>query len=336
MQAVRAIAQMMSLTLDDLFASPDHYLHSFEGGAAVFVPMDREAYHRSIFLDGRISPAANRTMKVPAGALLDPARRPRPTGWIFHVAHCGSTLLARALDRPSTNLVLREPFALRQLAFSPDSGGLAMTAAMLSKRYRSDLPTIVKANVPVNFLLPGLAALDPQASAIFLYATLRDYLLAILRSDNHRGWLRGVTADLAAYLGDLSNLPDAERCAALWLAQIRAFGDSVAAMPNARTLDSEIFFAEPAPVLKAAAAHLAVPMSEAEIQGTVDGPLFATYSKNPEQPFDNRARLARRSELEGPLAQEIAQAFRWVDSAGGGSATAALEAKGLVVGPVSR
>jgi len=47
----------MSLTIDDLFASPDHYLHSFEGDAAVFVPMDRAAYHRSIFLDGRISPA---------------------------------------------------------------------------------------------------------------------------------------------------------------------------------------------------------------------------------------------------------------------------------------
>jgi hypothetical protein len=327
---------MMSLTLDELFASPDHYLHSFEDGAAVFVPMDREAYHRSIFLDARISTAASRSLKVPAGALIDPARRAAPTGWIFHVAHCGSTLLARALDRPSANLVLREPFALRQLAFSRDSGGLALTAAMLSKRYRGDLPTIVKANVPVNFLLPALAALDPQASAILLYATLRDYLLAILRSDNHRDWLRRVTTQLAVYLGDLSSLSDSERCAALWLAQIRAFTDALAAMPNARTLDSEIFFADPGPVLKAAAAHLAVPMSDAEIRETVEGPLFATYSKNPEQPFDNRARLARRSALEGPLAEEIAQACRWADSAGGESATAVLEANGLVARPLSR
>jgi hypothetical protein len=327
---------MMSLTLDDLFASPDHYLHSFEGGAAVFVPMDREAYHRSIFLDGRISPAANRRMEVPVDALVEPVRRPAPTGWIFHVAHCGSTLLARALDRPSTNLVLREPFALRQLAFSPDGGRLALTAAMLSKRYRDDLPTIVKANVPVNFLLPSLAALDPQASAIFLYATLRDYVLAILRSDNHRDWLRRVTAQLAPYLGDLSDLPDSERCAALWLAQMRAFADSVALMPNARTLDAEIFFADPAPVLAAAAGHLAVPIGEAEIGETVAGPLFATYSKNPEQPFDNEARVGRRAALEGPLAEELASANRWVEAAGGESAAAALDAKGLVPRPVSR
>jgi hypothetical protein len=326
----------MSLTLDDLFASPDHYLHSFEGGSAIFMPMDREAYHRSIFLDGRISPAASRTMKVPAGALVDPARKPAPTGWIFHVAHCGSTLLARALDRRETNLVLREPLALRQMALSPDPAGLALTAAMLSKRYRAELPTIVKANVPVNFLLPELAAVDPGARAIFLYATLGDYVLAILRSDNHRQWLRGVTAQLAAHLGDLAAHSDSERCAALWLAQMRAFSAAMALLPEARSLDAEILFADPRRVLKAAAAHLAVPMSDGEAGEIVEGPLFATYSKNPEQPFDNEARLARRSALEAPLAEELAQARRWIESAGGESAVALLESKGLVAGPVSR
>ncbi len=336
MRRARAIAEMMSLTLDDLFASPDHYLHSFEGDAAVFLPMDREAYHRSIFLDGRISPAANRTMKVPAGALVDPARKPAATGWIFHVAHCGSTLLARALDRREANLVLREPFALRQLALAPDPAGLALTAAMLSKRYRADLPTIVKANVPVNFLLRELAALGPDAHAIFLYATLGDYVLAILRSGNHRQWLRSVTAQLAAHLGDLSALSDAERGAALWLAQMRAFAEAMALLPGARALDAEILFAQPRRVLEAAAGHLGVPMSAAEIAETVEGPLFATYSKNPEQPFDNEARLARRSALEGPLAEELAQARRWIEGAGGETAVGALEKNSLVGRPVIR
>jgi hypothetical protein len=329
MPAARAIGQIMSLTVDDLFHSPDHYLHSFEGASAVFVPMDREAYVRSIFLDGRISPAAAREMKVPLDALAGPGRTPAPTAWIFHVAHCGSTLLARALDRPAGNLVLREPLALRQLALDPDPGRLALTAAMLSKRYRPELPTIVKANVPVNFLLPELTATDPQASAIFLYATLRDYVLAILRSDNHRDWLRRVTNQLAPSLVALADASDARRCAALWLAQVRAFEKAVAAMPNGRTLDAEMFFAEPGPVLKAAAAHLGVPMSEAETAEVVAGPLFATYSKNPDQPFDNRARIERRAGLEGPLAEELAEARRWVEGAGGESAEAGLGATAL-------
>jgi hypothetical protein len=316
----------MALTLDDLFASPDHYLHSFEGDSALFVPMDRAAYHRSIFLDGRISPAADQAMHLPVAALAAGTPAPARTGWIFHVAHCGSTLLARALDDPAANLVLREPLALRQQAFAGDGTRLAMTAAMLSKRYRSDLPTIVKANVPVNFLLPELVALDAQAPAIFLYCPLDDYLLAILRSENHREWLRRVTTQLAAYLGDLSGLADAELCAALWLAQMRAFGAAISAMPHGRALDSEAFFAAPGPVLNAAARHLGVPLDEAAIEATVAGPLFATYSKNPDLPFDNAARLARRSATEAALGGEMAQARAWIERTDAGEAAAATAA----------
>ncbi|MGA9581951.1 MAG: hypothetical protein WBR13_08295 [Allosphingosinicella sp.] len=313
----------MSLTLDDLFQSPDHYLQSFEGDSAIFMPMDRSAYHRSIFLDHRIEPAADRIMRLPLTAFAGSPPPPARTGWIFHVAHCGSTLLARALDDPSLNLVLREPLALRQLAFERDRKKLALTAAMLSKRYRENLPTIVKANVPVNFLLPDLAALDPRAPAIFLYSSLRDYVLAILRSENHRGWLHRVTVQLAAHLGDLSNLSDAERCAALWLAQMRAFAEAIALMPNGRALDAETFFSAPSPTLRAAAAHLAVPLSGSAIEAIVAGPLFATYSKNPEMPFDNEARLARRAELEEPLGRELIEAQRWIEATAGEKAPAA-------------
>lgn len=302
----------MSLTVDDLFASPDHYLHSFEGDAAIFVPMDRAAYHRSIFLDRRISPSGTGAMRLPFETLSGQDRPPAPTGWIFHVAHCGSTLLARALDHLSTNLVLREPLALRQLALTPDRSRLAVTLAMLSKRYAADRPTIVKANVPVNFLLPQLAAAEPEARAIFLHCGLRDYLLAILRNDNHRAWVRNVTGQLRSYLGDLSALPDAECAAALWLAQMRAFESAIGALPNARSLDAEDFFARPSELLALAAAHLDVPMDPAEAEAVVAGPLFSTYSKNPELPFDNVARVARRAELEVAIAPELDQAQAWI------------------------
>lgn len=302
----------MALTLDDLFASPDHYLHSFEGDAAVFMPMDRAAYHRSIFLDGRISPAATRSMKVPVGALLPGVRPPAATGWIFHVAHCGSTLLARALDREDRNLVLREPLALRQLALNPHPQGLALTAAMLAKRYRADAPTIIKANVPVNFILNDLAALDTQARAIFLHLPLRDYLLAILRNDKHRAWVRNVTTQLAPHLGDLTGLSDAACAAALWLAQMRAFADAIGRLPFGRSLDAEVFFTEPGRMLGPAAAHVQAPMTDTEVEATVAGPLFSTYSKNPEQQFDNAARVARRDELARSLAGELNEAEIWI------------------------
>ena len=313
----RAIAVAMPLTVGELFSSPDHYLHSFQGDGAIFVPMDRAAYHRSIFLDRRISPAGNTQMQVPVSALTQDPPAPALTSWIFHVAHCGSTLLARALDKPEANLVLREPQALRQLGLNPDQRKLAVVAAMVSKRYRPDLPTVVKANIPVNFLLPELAGFDPQARAVILHLGLRDYLLAILRHDAQRDWIRKLTGQLARHLGDLSGASDAERAAALWAAQMRLFNAALERLPNARTLDAEDFFAEPSRCVKLVAAHLSVPMREGEVDAITAGPLFATYSKDPRVPFSNEMRLRRRSELERTLAPELEEAERWVSDRGG-------------------
>jgi len=302
----------MPLTLDDLYVSPDHYLHSFDADKAIFVPMDRAAYHRSIFLDARISAAPGQPAALAVETLAQALRPPQPTSWIFHMAHVGSTLLARALDDPDASLVLREPLALRQVAMQLDEQRLAIVAAMLGKRYRADAPTLVKANVPVNFLLPKLAAMVPGAHAIMLYLPLRDYLLAILRNDSHRDWLRKVTRFLSLYLGDLTGLSDAERGAALWLAQVDAFSAALAAMPNGRALNAELFFAEPERVLNAASAHLGVPIAPAAIASTVSGPLFASHAKNPALAFDNQQRIARRDELERLLTAELDLADAWV------------------------
>jgi hypothetical protein len=312
----------MALTLADLLTSPDHYLHALDGEDAVFVPMDRAAYHRSIFLDGRISAAAAGSMRLPLGALSGHVLQAARTGWIFHVAHCGSTLLARALDAPEHNLILREPLALRQVALAPDSKRLALVAAMLGKRYRPEAPTIVKANVPVNFLLPELVALDPSAPAIFLYLDLRDYLLAILRSADHRAWLHRVTGQLAGHLGDLAGLDDGERAAALWLAQIRAYVRALGSLSNGRSLSAERFFSDPAKVLTAAAEHFAVPIDAAAAEAITEGPLFATYSKNPSLPFDNAARIQRREALASTLKKEIAAGEAWIARHGADAASA--------------
>lgn len=295
---------MMSPTPAQIAASPDHYLHSFEAADAVIVPMDRAAYARSIFLDARIAPAGDGAALIPAAQLAAVAPSPRTTAWIFHVAHCGSTLLARALEAISSGLVLREPMALRQLAFAPDPARLRLALAMLSRRYGGEEPTLIKANVPVNVLLPAIAAADPAAPAVFLTLSLEDYALAVLRSPQHRDWVRNIGARFAAAPAEAS---DATRLAALWLWQMRAFAAALDAMPAGCTLDAERFYADPASVLAALAPRLGRQADPARIAEAVGGPLFSTYSKRPGVAFDNAARLERRSALLGELAGELAQ-----------------------------
>jgi len=307
----------MSPAIDQLRTSPDYYLHSIEGDAAIIVPMDRAAYQRSIFLDQRISPASQGGFRVALTALGPEPSHRLQLGWIFHVAHCGSTLLARALDELAggANLVLREPVALRQLSFARDAGKLPVVLASLARRYPGGGPTLIKANVPVNFILPDIVAHDPSAPAILLKLELPDYLLAILRSDQHRLWLRNIVGQFAAELGLAGNVSDAQAAAALWLGQMRRFVAAAQQMPNARTLDAERFFADPATSLIAAAGLLGVTTTAANVAALVAGPLFATYSKRPDVAFDNAARLERRAQLARALADEIAEAQEWVAQA---------------------
>ena len=304
------------MTLADLVSTPDNYLHSFEGDEAVFVPMDRAAYRRSIFLDARISPAADGAMRVPVAMLAGAEPEAPPMGWIFHVAHCGSTLLARALEDLSGALVLKEPAALRQLGFASDAAWLDLVLAMLARRYDQGAMTVVKANVPVNFLLPEIAARRPQDKAIALYWNLGDYLTAILRSDNHRQWLRGITDHFAAALDLAAGATDAVRAAALWRGQALRFLALAHAIPQTRSLDAAMLFADPSRAIGLSAAHLGLPASPEDIESVVGGALFSTYSKRPDVAFGNADRLARARNVAATVAAEIEAATDWIERTG--------------------
>lgn len=303
----------MPLTVAELFSSPDHFLHSLEGEDAVFVPMDAAAYRRSIFLDDRIQPARETAMRIPLRTLLAaPFETPAPIGWIFHIAHCGSTLLARALDELGGGIVLREPLALRQAALMRDPAILQLVLRMMGKRYDAAAATVVKANVPVNFVVRDIAAAMPDAAAAFLYYGLEDYVLAILRSANHRAWLGRITGELAPVMGNPALRCDGERVAALWLAQLRMFRSGLVALPNARTLDAETFFADPTQTLAAAAALFGYATKPDRIAAVAHGSLFATYAKNPAVAFENADRIERRNALRPRLEPELAAAHDWL------------------------
>jgi hypothetical protein len=318
-----------------LFGSPDFFLLAFEPQAAVFAEMDRDAYNRSIFCDARISTKAP-PARAPLAPLLDynaahPSRAPN-IGYIFHVAHCGSTLLARALDVQSTNLVIREPMLLRQLgvqrsahfgAAPPDDWRKRLTLAttMLDRRYVADGPVIVKANVPVNLMVDELMATNPQQPAITIYFSLEQYLQAILRSPNHRRWVESVSEELKDGIGALvgpgiANQSHAVTAARLWLAQMLVYHAALSKYPNAVSLNAEDLFDTPRETSAAAFRHFGQTVDDAALDAIMAGELFTRYSKNPKVAFDNTARHERRRALAADLAPEIAEARAYVQASG--------------------
>ena len=311
------------MNLQSLLSSPDQYLQSFDQADAVFFEMDRDAYARSIFLDRRILAKDMNYRRTPLADLLagaEAAPEPAPINYIFHIAHCGSTLLARALDLKEQNLVLREPFILRQLGVDAANGGgaeferkIRLARVLLGRRYTQNGPVIVKANVPVNFMIASL--MDPQAQqpAIFLHYGVEDYLLAILRSPMHRNWVQHVSNELGAGIEGRTGA-DSEPIAAarLWLTQMKQFEAALAAYPSARSLNAEALFETPKPVLAAAFELFGQPQSAETIEAIVASDLFSRYSKDPRHQFDNAQRIERREKLKVELAAELEAGRAWV------------------------
>jgi hypothetical protein len=307
-----------------LFERPDLFLLGFEETYAVFIEMDRDAYQRSIFLDKRISPAKPALIRMETAPLLalreKAAPAPPSVSYIFHMAHCGSTLLARALDVPGETIVYREPQALRQMGVEAGESEewrrrLQLVTALLSRAYPGEGPRIVKANVPVNFIIPQLMALNAEARAVLLYFPLEHYLAAILRTPNHRNWVAGISNEMqrgiaAAAPNEARTL--AEMAARLWFAQIALYADALAAHPQLVSLNAEDLFNDPRRVVGAAFDYFGAPRSAAKLDAIVSGELFARYSKKPDQKFDNAARLARREALQREIGGEIAEARAWV------------------------
>ena len=321
---------MVQINISDLFTNPDFYLFGLDDDHALFLPMDRASYARSIFFDARIKPLQQQMIRVPLPPLFAAMlHRHIPVPdicWIFHMAHTGSTLLSRALDRAGENLVIREPMTLRALGVTAGAtvdrepvpkDRLGLAIAMLDRRYAADQAVIVKANVPVNWIIPDLLERSPSPKAIFLHFGLEDYLTAILRSPNHRKWVDHVSAEIRLgdhpEIGPLDKLDNAEKAAALWLYQIRLYSRALETYPGTHSLDANTLFDQPALSLKTSSDYFECPISDGEVQKIVSGDLFATYAKNPGAAFDNSRRKARVAEARLALASDIELARRWVE-----------------------
>ncbi len=317
----------MSPDLDALFQSPAEHFLAARQGQALFLQMDRDSYYRSAFLDARTLPLNPTPIVRPLEPLLDAAANrpsPAPPSWIFHMAHCGSTLLAKALDRPGSTLVLREPPPLRQLGIEAASGQrlhrwedrLYFAHKLASRRFEPDEQVVIKANVPVNFIIDNIVGLEADTRAIFLHMPFEPYLLAVLRTEAHKNWVDRLSAQiepaLLALIGECPAEDTAERAARLWLAQIVIFASALEAIPGSRSISADRFLADPAPVVEAIARHFG---TDAFSSGPELAALMAQYSKDPTMTFSEQDRHAREEADRSRLASSLERGRSWLERA---------------------
>lgn len=288
------------------------------------------------FLDERALPERAEGGWLPLSSLPD-APPAAPLDAIFHIGHCGSTLLSRLLQSWPELQALREPLPLRTLAdawpargrpesrLAPEQGPRLLRA--LSSAWRPLPPqcrSVIKATSSCNGLIAPLLAVRPALRVLLLDMPLQPYLATVMKSP-------GATLDAAsaagerlcalrARLGDaagddlaLHALSPPEQCAMGWLAERQRFDALARGECGTRVLriDFERLLAAPEAVLPQIAAHLQLP--DDGVQRALRAPEWNRYAKAQAHRYgrDDRAHdLALAAERFG---DEIAAGRTWVE-----------------------
>ena len=316
---------------------PDLYLCELESTKACFLRMSRETYLASVFTDpSRIVAINEERLCVDlntAMTLAPAADTPSPHAYIFHMAHCGSTLLSRALDLPGKTLGIREPFALRQLALGQDGARagaqsldgctqvLTFVVRLLGRTYHQSEKVVVKTNVPVNFMLEPLLKVSLGSLGVFLYPDLKFFLLMALKNPQRRQWVENLFAALRQPLRahdpnsriDWGSMTIARAAGFLWFAQLSCMAKALHAHDGFVSLRADTLFNTPSVALKVVSKALNLGFDNTEIEASVAGDLFRRHAKALDQPYDNTNRLTQTRNIYAHIRTDVDDAITWVE-----------------------
>lgn len=300
--------------------------------------MTRKTYLDSLFTDYHRIHSESQTpvvmnLEALCEAIDELAITLRPLCWIFHSANCGSTLLSRALDLPGKTIGYREPYPLRQLgvefASFPDehtdlnawNRRLRLVLALLGRRYSDVEIPIIKANIPVNFILPELLEMLPDFRGVLLFSDLESFLVSALKSSERRRWIHRVSNELSGAIESMlgwqitecNSVSIPKAAASLWLAQMRKYHDASNHFEGLKGLSSDQFFRHPRETLARAAMHFGVDLSSSELDDIVCGDLFVRYSKNPNVEYNSETRQSEFDYMKKLHALDVSEGMQWAE-----------------------
>lgn len=304
------------------------------GQRVLWLRLDDAQRRAAAFLDERALPPAPEGGWLPLQAWLKDAVQAPPADAIFHIGHCGSTLLARLLESWDEVQALREPLPLRTLAEAWPSRGqaearlsvadaerlLAATWAACSRPLPPRQRSVVKATSSCNGLIEPLLQRHGTMRAVLLDMPLRPWLATLCKSPDSLIDAAAAAPERlrqlqALGLGDglaLHAMSLPVQCAMGWLAERLRFDALAAGESGARVLrvDFEALLDRPEETLGAIATHLA--LSPAGLPQALASPAWGRYSKAPTHGYgrdDRRHDLALAMQRH---AEAIAEGEAWL------------------------
>ncbi len=334
--------------LGDLAGSSALYPFRFDPlhDTILFLQATPALFRTASFLDERMVPKNAKGAWVPLarvqrlieGAGPTAEETLRPLHFIFHISHCGSTMLSRLLDLDTRIHPLREPLPLRDLAVLADDldtahGALSQTGfadrlalfMRLWRRAAAPAQTVVlKATSAAQRLAPQLLAARkttaPKAVTLFLPAEA--HIATLLAGPNNlidmRAWARERMIRLARLAGPppspLHALSPGELSAMTWAAERLTQHGMVQDCGSAvLDLDFEDLLSAPEVVLTRVAAHFGLDPDANIFKGAAQSPAMTQYAKAPEHAYGPGLRADVLKAARTEHGSEIAKGLKWLD-----------------------
>ena len=300
--------------------------HDANSHALRLTRVSRKALAGQAFLDDRWDRTGAEQVSHPVSDFAMLARPKRAPNFIWHTAFCCSTLLARCLDKPGSNLSLREPAVLMSLANMKRMQGpdavqreLGPVLALLSRPFVRREHVTIKPTNTVNNLIGDVSGLLPDARHLLLYSDIRAFLLSIAKKgEPGRAFARQLFTIFAmdgheiarTAPRDLLKLSDLQIAALVWHMQIAGFLDAARTGGAGRvaSLDGDRFLKAPEAGLLAVDGFLGLGLGAEHARSTADGPILGQDSKNPGQAYSAERRDAesrQTAEMIGPALEAI-------------------------------
>ena len=328
--------------LEGLAYCPELFLRDIDPkrNAAILSPMSADSYRRSSFLDNRLVRVGERDIVVPSDALirlLEKSGLPAGTiHYIFHVGHCGSTLISRLLGELDDFHALREPAVLMGLSRSYsalDEPGFEITRerwaelrdfalTLLARTWQPGQTVLLKATSHAGNLIPQLMSHTRKERAMFLYLDLETYLVTMLRSHTrreNRHYARDFRirefADLApSRSAKFQDYSDARIAALTWLLHTREIANAtrdpdIEARILLMTFDE--FLATPKRQLDRVCRFMGATVDERRLENLLAGPTARSHSKLPDSNFDSEKRTRELAAVRQEFSNEIDAGLVW-------------------------
>lgn len=328
---------------DRLEQRPEIFPHRLDlvGGKLLLAELTVTEISAASFLDQRIFKPTTRAAWVPWQMVADVIRNSpggKPASFIFHVGHCGSTLLSRLLEFARGTRSLREPLPLRTLAQDLADAGdgrsfLTRQArrehlGILSKMWcRGTDHSVIKATSICTDLLVEINALEPASKFAFIYNVPETHIATLLAGQNALTDLRGFAQlrlqrlqQLTGLDIQLNQLSSGQLAALSWLSETSSATRSLEKNAGQITLlEFEKLLASPAATLTHLFNHFEIPADSDIVEKAVNSTVLQTYSKAPEHKYNAQTRADILADSRARFRREISDALAWIDKLAGQS-----------------